>query len=109
MSIYTYYKHIYQRNGDKLKIINKNIQVSYNSQHGITNTHLKSHKDLIRDHFIIYPNIRKHCPNIRKTCIHSEPLLPTSNSIFCGYFLGFPSRLRDFQHSFGQSEHTNAF
>lgn len=48
MSIYTYYKHIYQHNGDKLKIINKNIQVFYHSQHGITNTHLKSHKDLIR-------------------------------------------------------------
>lgn len=34
--------------GDKLNIINKNIQVSYNSQHGVTNTHLKSRKDLIR-------------------------------------------------------------
>lgn len=32
-------EHIYKLNGEKLKIINKTIQVSYNSQHGINNTH----------------------------------------------------------------------
>lgn len=32
-------EHIYKLNGEKLKIINKTIQFSYNLQHGINNTH----------------------------------------------------------------------